>query len=125
MSDTYVENVSINSLGATNKNVNSQQYVGEPNMSGPRKIVVASYGNYVEGSNSNENENSDTYLNFNNMDYLFQNLEPPSANLPNEQDSDFDQVYSDDQNLGPPSANLPNEQDSEFDQVYSDDQTWD
>ncbi|KAH0698044.1 hypothetical protein KY289_015526 [Solanum tuberosum] len=50
-----------------------------------------------------------------------QNLEPPSANLPNEQDNDFDQVYSDDQNLGPPSANLPNEQDSEFDQVYSDD----
>ncbi|WMV14592.1 hypothetical protein MTR67_007977 [Solanum verrucosum] len=51
-----------------------------------------------------------------------QNLEPPSANLPNEQDNDFDQVYSDDQNLGPPSANLANEQDSEFDQVYSDDQ---
>ncbi|KAH0737052.1 hypothetical protein KY290_035757 [Solanum tuberosum] len=50
-----------------------------------------------------------------------QNLGPPSANLPNEQGSEFDQVYSDDQNLGPPSANLPNEQDTEFDQVYSDD----
>ncbi|XP_015057457.1 two-component response regulator ORR26-like [Solanum pennellii] len=49
------------------------------------------------------------------------NLGPSGANLFNEQDSEFDQVYSDDQNLGPPDANLPNEQGSEFDQVYSDD----
>ncbi|KAG5620900.1 hypothetical protein H5410_006118 [Solanum commersonii] len=102
MSDTYVENGTINGLGATNTNANSQQY--------------------VVGSNSNEMENSDAYLNFNNMDYLFQNLGPPNANLPNEQGNEFDQVYSDDQNLGPPSANLPNQQDNEFDQVYSDDQ---
>ncbi|KAH0640910.1 hypothetical protein KY285_037496 [Solanum tuberosum] len=122
MSDTYVGNITINGLGATNVNANSQQHVGEPIMSGPRNTDVASYENYVEGSNSNEKENCDAYLNFNNMDYLFQNLGPPSANLPNEQDSEFDQVYSDDQNLGPPSANLPNEQDTEFDQVYSDDQ---
>ncbi|KAK4730672.1 hypothetical protein R3W88_023660 [Solanum pinnatisectum] len=50
------------------------------------------------------------------MNYLFQNLGPPSA-----QDNEFDQVYSNDQNLGLPNANLPNKQDSEFDQVYSDD----
>ncbi|KAG5583958.1 hypothetical protein H5410_044392, partial [Solanum commersonii] len=120
VSDTYIGNVTFNGLGATNVNANSQQHVGEPIMSGPRNTDVASYENYVEGSNSNEKE--DAYLNFNNMDYLFQNLGPPSANLPNEQGSEFDQVYSDDQNLGPPSANLPNEQDTEFDQVYSDDQ---
>uniref|UniRef100_M1DFT1 OJ1695_H09.29 gene product (ISS) n=1 Tax=Solanum tuberosum TaxID=4113 RepID=M1DFT1_SOLTU len=109
-------------LQETNTNANSQQYVGEPIMSGPRNIVVASHENYVVGSNYNEKENSDAYLNFNNMDYLFQNLGPSGANLPNEQGNEFDQVYSDNQNLGPPSANLPNEHDSEFDQVYSDDQ---
>ncbi|WMV14596.1 hypothetical protein MTR67_007981 [Solanum verrucosum] len=122
ISDTYVENVTINGLGATNTNANSQQYVGERIMSCARNIFVASYENYVVGSNSNEKENSDAYLNFNNMDCLFQNLGPPNANLPNEQGNEFDQVYSDDQNLGPPSANLPNQQDNEFDQVYSDDQ---
>ncbi|WMV14595.1 hypothetical protein MTR67_007980 [Solanum verrucosum] len=122
MSDTYVENVTINGLGETNTNANSQQYVGEPIMSGSRNIVVASHENYVVGSNSNAKENSCAYLNFNNMDYLFQNLGPSGANLPNEEGSEFDQVYSDKQNLGPPSANLPNQQDSEFDQVYSDDQ---
>ncbi|KAK4377296.1 hypothetical protein RND71_003592 [Anisodus tanguticus] len=31
------------------------------------------------------------------MDYLFQNLGPPSANIPNEHGSKFDQVYYDDQ----------------------------
>ncbi|KAH0696356.1 hypothetical protein KY290_013723 [Solanum tuberosum] len=135
MSDTYVENGTINGLGATNTNANSQQYVGEPIMSGARNIFVASYENYVIGSNSSEKENSDAYLNFNNMDYLFQNLGPLNANLPNEQGNEFDQNLGPpsanlpnqqdnefDQNLGPPSANLPNEQDSEFDQVYSDDQ---
>ncbi|KAK6796578.1 hypothetical protein RDI58_004279 [Solanum bulbocastanum] len=122
MSDTYVENVTINGLGATNTNANSQQYVGEPIMSGPRSIFVASYENYVVWSNSNEKDNFDAYLNFNNMNYLFQNLGPPSANLPNEKGNEFDQVYFDDQNLGPPGANLPNQQDNEFDQVYYDDQ---
>ncbi|WMV20722.1 hypothetical protein MTR67_014107 [Solanum verrucosum] len=147
MSDTYVGNVTINDLRGTNVNASSQQYVGEPIMYGPRNIDVASYDNYVEGSNSNEKENCDAHLNFNNMDNLFQNLGPSSANLPNEQGiefdqvyfddqilgllsanlpnelgSEFDQVYSDNQNLEPPSANLPNEQDNEFDQVYSDDQ---
>ncbi|WMV44394.1 hypothetical protein MTR67_037779 [Solanum verrucosum] len=90
VSDTYVGNVTINGLGATNVNANAQQHVGEPIMSGPRNTDVASYENYVEGSNSNEKENCDAYLNFNNMDYLFQNLGPPSANLPNEQGNEFD-----------------------------------
>lgn len=36
-------------------------------------------------------------MHFNNMDNLFQNLETPSANLPNEQGSQFGQVYSDEQ----------------------------
>ncbi|KAK4734698.1 hypothetical protein R3W88_008959 [Solanum pinnatisectum] len=147
MSDTYVGNVTINGLRGTNANASSQQYVGEPIMYGPRNIDVASYENYVEGSNSNDKENCDAYLNFNNMDNFFQNLGPSSANLPNEQGNEFDQVYfddqilellsanlpnelgcefdqvySDNQNLKPPSANLPNEQGSEFDQVYFDDQ---
>ncbi|XP_015057456.1 uncharacterized protein LOC107003651 [Solanum pennellii] len=86
--------------GATNTNANFQQY---------------------QGSNSCVMENCDVYFSLNNLDYLFQNLGPLGANLPNEQDSEFDQVYSDDQNLGSPDANLPNEQGSEFDQVYSDD----
>nr|XP_025886090.1 putative two-component response regulator ARR13 [Solanum lycopersicum] len=119
MPNAYVGNVTINGMGATNANASSQQYVGEPIMNGPRNIDVAPYENYVEGSNSNKKENRDVYLNFNNMDSLFQNLGPSSANLPSELDTEFDQVYSDDQDLGPPNANLPNAQGNELDQVYS------
>ncbi|XP_027771024.1 uncharacterized protein LOC107014247 [Solanum pennellii] len=119
MPNAYVGNVTINGMGATNANASSQQYVGEPIMNGPRNIDVAPYENYVEGSNSNKKESRDVYLNFNNMDSHFQNLGPSSANLPNELDREFDQVYSDDQDLGPPNANLPNAQGNELDQVYS------
>ncbi|KAH0711962.1 hypothetical protein KY289_007921 [Solanum tuberosum] len=114
MPNTYVGNVTINELRATNANANFQQYAREQNMSDPRNIVTTLYENFAEGSNSCVKENCD--VNFNNVEYLFQNLGPSGANLPNEQGSDFDQVYSDDQNLGPPGA-----QGSDFDQVYSDD----
>ncbi|KAH0777789.1 hypothetical protein KY290_009200 [Solanum tuberosum] len=121
MPNTYVGNVTINELRATNANANFQQYVREQNMFDPRNIVTTLYENFAEGSNSCVKENCDVNFNFNNVDYLFQNLGPLGANLPNEQGSEFDQVYSDDQNLGPPGEHLPNEQGSEFDQVYSDD----
>lgn len=61
--------------GATNMNANFQQY---------------------QGSNSCVMENCDVYFSLN-VDYVFQSLGPLGANLPNEQDSEFDQVYSDDQ----------------------------
>ncbi|KAK4366574.1 hypothetical protein RND71_014454 [Anisodus tanguticus] len=95
MSDTDIENATIHELGAANTNF--QQYIGEPNMSVPSNIVAASHVSDTEGCDSIENENYNAYLDFNNMDYHFQNPKPPSANLPNEHDSEFDQVYSDDQ----------------------------
>ncbi|MCD7460967.1 hypothetical protein HAX54_044922 [Datura stramonium] len=79
MSDTFVENMTINGLGATNTNF--QQYIGEPNMSDLSHFLVASYESDFVGNDSNEKENCDAYFYFNNMNNLFQNLGPPSANL--------------------------------------------
>ncbi|XP_060175172.1 two-component response regulator ORR21-like [Lycium barbarum] len=95
MSDTAIRNATINELGAVNANF--QQYIGEPNMSNSSNIIPTSHASDTEGSDSNERENCDAYFDFNNMGYLFQNLEPASANLPNEHDGEIDQVYSDDQ----------------------------
>ncbi|XP_055800325.1 uncharacterized protein LOC129869710 [Solanum dulcamara] len=61
------------------------------------RYLSASYATDIEGSDSNKKKNCDVYLDFNNMDYLFHNNGPPNSNLPNEQDREFDQVYSDDQ----------------------------
>ncbi|MCD7467501.1 hypothetical protein HAX54_004965 [Datura stramonium] len=95
MFDTYIGNMTINGLGAPNANF--QQYFGKPNMSDPNNIIAASYEGDIVGSDSNEKENCDAYFNLNNMINLFQNLGPPSANRPNEQSSEFNQVCSDDQ----------------------------
>ncbi|KAK4366425.1 hypothetical protein RND71_014305 [Anisodus tanguticus] len=78
-------------------NANFQQYIGEPNMPDASNIIATSHEIDNEGSDLNEREDYDVYFNFNNMDYPFQNLEPPTANLPNEHDNEFDQVYFDDQ----------------------------
>ncbi|MCD9639659.1 hypothetical protein HAX54_024311 [Datura stramonium] len=95
MFGTDIGNARVNDY---NLNVNlDNQYFGEPNMSDPRNIIVTSYEGDIVGSDSNEKENCDTYFNLNNMINLFQNLDPPSANLPNEQSSEFSQVCSDDQ----------------------------
>lgn len=95
ISDIHARSVTYNGLGAANSNL--QQYIGESNMSNPGNIAVVSYESNAEGRNSNEEENCDAYFNTNNMDYPFQNLEPPSASLPNEQGREFHQVYTDDQ----------------------------
>ncbi|XP_060174425.1 uncharacterized protein LOC132605226 [Lycium barbarum] len=95
MSDADIENATSNELGATNPSF--QLYIGETNMFDLSNIIAASHASDTEGSYSNERENYDAYLDSKNMDYIFQNLEPPGADLPNEQGSEFDQVYSDDQ----------------------------
>ncbi|MCD7467500.1 hypothetical protein HAX54_004964 [Datura stramonium] len=97
ISDNYHENMTINVFGAPNTNF--QQYFGEPNMSDPSNIIAASYESDIVGSDSNEKENCDAYFNLNNMINLFQNLGHPSANLPNEQCSEFNQVFYDYQEL--------------------------
>ncbi|XP_055824425.1 two-component response regulator ARR11-like [Solanum dulcamara] len=94
MSDTNIGNATINGLGVAN--VNFQQYNGEPNMSQPNNIVTTSHVSDTQGSDPNEMINCDDYFDFSNMDFLFQNFEPPSFNLSNEHDNEFDQVYSDD-----------------------------
>ncbi|XP_049399924.1 putative two-component response regulator ARR20 [Solanum stenotomum] len=76
-------------------NTNFPQHIAEPNMSYPSNIIATNKSD-IEGSDSNEREDCDGYYNFNHMGYFFQNIRPPSANLPNSYDSEFDQVYSDD-----------------------------
>ncbi|XP_060174316.1 putative two-component response regulator ARR20 [Lycium barbarum] len=105
MSDTSIQNATTNELGAVNANF--QQYITESNMSNSSDIIVPSHASDTEGSDSNERENYDAYFDFNNVGYLFQNLEPPSANLPNEHDSEFDQVYSNDQVAPTTSVQFP------------------
>ncbi|KAH0706405.1 hypothetical protein KY289_011481 [Solanum tuberosum] len=95
VSNSYVGNTTINELGVANANF--QQYILEPNMSNPSSIIGASYANDIEGGDSNKKKNCDAYFEFNDMGYLFQNHGPSSSNLPNEQGTEFDQVYSDDQ----------------------------
>ncbi|XP_059306662.1 two-component response regulator ORR24-like [Lycium ferocissimum] len=103
ISDADVGNATIiNGLGVTNANF--QQYMGEQNMSDPSNIVAASYPSDMEGGDSSKNENYDVYFDYNNTDYLFQNLKLSSDNLPNDQDSEFDQVYSSDQVAPTPSV---------------------
>ncbi|XP_060202055.1 putative two-component response regulator ARR20 [Lycium barbarum] len=104
VSDTDIGNATINELGEAKANF--QQYIGEPNMSNPSNIIAASHVSDTEGSDSNERENCDAYFDFDNMDNLFQNLGPPSPNLPNEYGSEFDQVYSDDQVAVTPSIQV-------------------
>ncbi|XP_055812729.1 putative two-component response regulator ARR13 [Solanum dulcamara] len=105
MTDTNAENATINELGASNANF--QQYFGEQNMSDPSNIVVA-----PDAGDSNEKKNCDVDFDFNfnfndvdfdKMNFLFQNLELPSSNLPNKQSIEFDQAYSDDQVTAIPS----------------------
>ncbi|XP_060200494.1 uncharacterized protein LOC132628746 [Lycium barbarum] len=69
MSGTNIENTTINELGAANANFH--EYLGEPNISEPSNIIATSHASDNEGSDSNDRENYDVYLDFNNMDYLF------------------------------------------------------
>ncbi|MCD7453588.1 hypothetical protein HAX54_021531 [Datura stramonium] len=105
VSEGSVENMTINGLGAPTKNF--QQYIGESNMFSPSNFVAASNESNIVGSGSHEKENSDAYFDFNNINTLFQNHGPPSANLPNEQGSEFYQVCSDDQVVTTQSVQFP------------------
>ncbi|XP_055808315.1 two-component response regulator ORR26-like [Solanum dulcamara] len=100
-----VGNATRNGLGTINSSF--QQYIDEPNMSFPSNIIATTYKSDIEGSDSNEKEDCDAYFNFNSMSYLFQNLGPPGANIPNAYDSEFDQVYSDDQVVASPGVKIP------------------
>ncbi|WMV08138.1 hypothetical protein MTR67_001523 [Solanum verrucosum] len=78
-------------------NNNFQQYIGEQNMHVRRYIVSTSSAGANEGSDLNEGENCDAYLNFHNMDDLYQNIGDSSSILPNGHGSEHYQVYSFDQ----------------------------
>ncbi|KAK4380046.1 hypothetical protein RND71_001908 [Anisodus tanguticus] len=82
-----VGNEILNELGITNANL--QNYISEPNISYPNNTLAISHASDNVGSD-NEMENINVYLDFNNMDYLFQNLGPPNTNLPNEHGNEFD-----------------------------------
>ncbi|XP_060174429.1 two-component response regulator ORR21-like [Lycium barbarum] len=100
MSNVDIENATSNEFGAANPSFHL--YIGESNMYDPSNIVAASHASDTDqGSYSNERENYEAYMDSKNMDYIFQNLESPGADLPNEQGSEFDQVYSDDQVMTP------------------------
>ncbi|MCD7471949.1 hypothetical protein HAX54_012765 [Datura stramonium] len=94
-SDNNFENATIN--GLRDANTNFQQYIGEQNMSDPSNVVRTLDVSNINGSDSNEKENYEVYFNFNNMDYIPQNLESPSATLLNKHGCEQTQVYSDDQ----------------------------
>ncbi|KAH0707032.1 hypothetical protein KY285_011617 [Solanum tuberosum] len=83
ITNTDVGNVTLNGLGATNANF--QQDIGEQNMFDPSNIVAASDANAIEGSDPNEWQYWDAFVNYNSMDDIsFQNSTSPSATLPNE-----------------------------------------
>ncbi|OIT36521.1 two-component response regulator arr1 [Nicotiana attenuata] len=88
-------NMTMNGLGfaVAAANANFQQQFGQPNMTEPNNSNVSD----SEGTDSNDGQNCDQYFDFNDVDYLFQNLGPPTSNLPNEQGTEFGPVYSDDQ----------------------------
>ncbi|XP_049392678.1 two-component response regulator ARR14-like [Solanum stenotomum] len=95
MTDMNGGNAIIKGPGAANTNF--QQYIGEQNMFVPSNTVATSNTCVNDISDLNEWENCDAYLNFHNMDYLYQNIGASSSILPNEHGSEYDQVYSFDQ----------------------------
>ncbi|KAG5630078.1 hypothetical protein H5410_001795 [Solanum commersonii] len=68
----------------------------------PSKTVATSNIVANEGSDLNEWEICDAYLNFRNMDDPYQNIEDSSSILPNGHGIEYDQVYSVDQVTGTP-----------------------
>ncbi|KAH0730137.1 hypothetical protein KY289_001325 [Solanum tuberosum] len=86
---------------------NFQQYIGEENIFVPSNFIATSNTSGNEGSDLNEWENCDAYLNFHNMDDLYHNIGVSSSILPNENGNEYDRVYSIDQVEGTPSVQLP------------------
>ncbi|KAG5631840.1 hypothetical protein H5410_003557 [Solanum commersonii] len=66
----------------------------------PSNTIATSNTSANEISDLNEWENCDAYLNFHNMDDLYQNIGASIFILPNEHGSEYDQVYSVDQVAG-------------------------
>jgi len=90
--DIHVESTSTNEFSAID--INFQQYISKSNKPNSSNIVVATNDqSEIEESDSNEKQDCDAYFDFNNIDYLSQNLEPPSTDPP----SEFGQVYFVDQ----------------------------
>ncbi|KAH0729570.1 hypothetical protein KY290_000699 [Solanum tuberosum] len=102
MTDVNGGNAIIN--GSEAANTNFQQYIGEQNMSVPSNTIATSNTSANDRSDLNECENFDTYLNFHNMDDLYQDIGATSLILPNEHGSEYDQVYFVDQVAGTPSV---------------------
>ncbi|KAK6783942.1 hypothetical protein RDI58_017396 [Solanum bulbocastanum] len=93
--DTNIENSTIDGLGVAN--IDFQQHIGEQNMAqSANNIVTTSHVSDTQRSESSEMMDCDAYFDFDNLDFLFQNNEPPSFDIPNEHDSLFDQVCSND-----------------------------
>ncbi|KAH0651710.1 hypothetical protein KY284_031622 [Solanum tuberosum] len=91
--DTNISNATIGEQILVANN-DFQQHIGEQNMA--QHIVTTSPVSDTQGSESSEMMDYDAYFDFDNLNFLFQNNEPPSFDLLNEHDSLFDQVYSDD-----------------------------
>uniref|UniRef100_M1DBH0 Type-b response regulator n=1 Tax=Solanum tuberosum TaxID=4113 RepID=M1DBH0_SOLTU len=78
--DTNISNATIDGLGVQQQNM-------------AQHIVTTSHVSDTQGS---EMMDCDAYFDFDKLDFFYQNNELPSFDLPNEHDSLFDQVYSDD-----------------------------
>lgn len=74
--DTRDENTSSHELGGININVQQDRSLSK--MSNSSNEVVASYEREIEESNAIEKEIWDAYFDFNNIDYLSQDPEPPT-----------------------------------------------
>ncbi|KAG5611286.1 hypothetical protein H5410_022567 [Solanum commersonii] len=76
--DIHVGNTFTNEFSAIDTNF--QQYISKSNKPNSSNIVVATNDHCeIEESDSNEKQHYDAYFDFNNIDYLSQNLEPPST----------------------------------------------
>ncbi|KAK6783943.1 hypothetical protein RDI58_017397 [Solanum bulbocastanum] len=84
--DTNITNQTIDGLGVAINDF--QQHIGEQNMAQPaNNIVTTSHVSDTQGSESSETMDCDAYFDFDNLNFLFQNNEALSFDLPNEHDS--------------------------------------
>lgn len=75
-------NTTMDGLGV--ENIEFQQHIGEQNMVQPdNNIVTASHVSDTQGIESSETIYYDAYFDFDNLDFLLQNNEPPSFDISN------------------------------------------
>nr|XP_010323484.2 putative two-component response regulator ARR20 [Solanum lycopersicum] len=102
--NTNIANPTIDGLSVAN--IGFEQHIDEQNMVQPlNNVVTTSHMSGTQESEPSEMMNCDEFFDFDNMDFFFQNDEPPSFDLSNELDSAFDQAYSDD--MATSSAQFP------------------